>query len=82
MTSICDNTLTLHQPIGIRKQLLDKFQRPVESSAGVQHGPRISLRTMCKLCHLYEGSWLMRSRSYIYGGFGFGENITVGTISP
>jgi hypothetical protein len=28
-----------------------------------------------------KGSWLILSCSYIYGGFGFSENATVGTIS-
>lgn len=52
-----DHELTLlHQPIGIRKELRDKFQKCAENLAAGQHGPKISLRTMCKLLAIMKDS--------------------------
>jgi hypothetical protein len=51
----------LDKPIGIVRRLLDKFQRCGENPAAVQHGPRTTLRTMCKSCQSLHESLLMQS---------------------
>ena len=50
-TTVFKCVLTLlGKPIGILRELLDKFLRCGENPAEVQHGPKTSLRTMCKSC--------------------------------